>query len=72
MGMEMLISELEAELKTLREQHGDLPIVQYGHSNMVTIKDPKINVIEMTAKIAERVVWDTQQNIKLGEMFAWL
>ncbi len=69
----MLISEMIAQLENIQKEHGDIQIFQHGHqSSMATIDEPKVNIIEMTEGLASRVIWNSNQNIQIGESFAWL
>lgn len=42
----MLISELEAKLMAIREEHGDLPVTSYDDTNEYLLYEDSINVEE--------------------------
>lgn len=67
----MLISELEAKLKELREEHGDLPVYFYKRRCDWRLKDivTEIKKIEYKSKIVDMMSRDLPPGIIFNDVF---
>lgn len=68
----MKISELIKELEKTKSEHGDLPILLLGATSLRSFKDPSINCSDYNFTVASNVIWDSTEDLEIGDKFIWL